>query len=258
MPELPDLTVFSENLTKRLKGKCVKQLEFYAGERIKISAAELEKAICGSIIENVKRAGKETELVFSNGTKLRVHLMLTGRFAIVKNYGALDWKVITLLFEDGTALVVSDPKGFATIKLNPEENLVPDALDITKSYLKEKLLKKKNSGIKVFLTDQKVVLGIGNAYVDEILWHSRISPKSLAGKIPDSAIDDLIAAIKKVLLDAIEQIKKADPEIIAGELRNFLVVHNSSLKFSPTGHKIIREQIASKTTYYTDEQVLYE
>ncbi len=257
MPELPDLTVFVENLTKRLKGKKVKSVELYPTKNCKGNGAELREALCGYSISEVNRVGKETEFLFSNGAKIHVHLMLSGKFAIVKNAQNIKSKILILEFEDGESLVVFDIQGYASLKLNPEENLVPDALDITSGYFKERMIKKSKSDIKSFLVDPKVVRGIGNAYADEILWHAKVSPKSLVGKIPGQVADVLLNSIRVVLLDAIEQIKKADPEIIAGEIRDFLKVHNHARKFSPTGHEIIREQVNKRTTYYTDEQILY-
>ncbi|MFA7420311.1 MAG: DNA-formamidopyrimidine glycosylase family protein [Melioribacteraceae bacterium] len=257
MPELPDLTVFAENLTKRLKGKTVKSVELYPTRNCRGTIEELEEALRGNSVEEVNRVGKETEFVFSKGTKIHVHLMLSGRFEIVKNAQSIKSKILVIEFEDGDILVVHDYQGMATVKLNPEENFVPDALDVTEDYVKERMFKKFKNDVKTFLTDPKVIRGIGNAYADEILWHARISPKSLVGKIPEEVIDVLVNSIKVVLLDAVTEIKKADPEIIAGEIRDFLKVHNHSKKLSPTGHKIIKELINKRPTYYTEEQILY-
>ena len=105
--------------------------------------------------------------------------------------------------------------------------------------------------------DQSIVRGIGNAYADEILWQAKISPKSAVGKIPDYVIEELLASIKSVLTEAVEEIKKISPKIISGEVRDFLRIHHPDRSESPTGHRIIKQQVASKTTYFTAEQVLY-
>lgn len=257
MPELPDLTVFASNLTKKLKGRKIKSVEFYPPLRPHVTPEELQKSACNNIIEEVNRVGKETEFVLSNGTKLHVHLMLTGVFTIGNDIQNINSKILALTFYDGDSLVVSDPNRLVTMKLNPEPSSVPDALIVTKDYLKERISKKSKMQIKKFLTEPNIIRGIGNAYADEILWSAKISPKSIVGKIPDAVIDDLVKAIPAVLLDAIEQIKSKNPEIISGEIRDFLIVHNRLRRKTPTGHTIIKEQIAAKTTYYTDEQILY-
>lgn len=111
--------------------------------------------------------------------------------------------------------------------------------------------------IKAFLINQKVVKGIGNAYVDEILWHARVSPHSKVGKIPEEVMVGLYNAINIVLKEAIVSIKAIAPDIISGEERSFLQVHNKSKKQTETGFPIIVERIASKTTYFTEEQIFY-
>jgi formamidopyrimidine-DNA glycosylase len=76
-------------------------------------------------------------------------------------------------------------------------------------------------------------------------------------KIPDHVIEDLVISIRSVLTDAIGEIKKRKPETISDEVRGFLRVHNPNRSESPTGHRIMTEQVASRITYFTDEQVLY-
>jgi formamidopyrimidine-DNA glycosylase len=110
---------------------------------------------------------------------------------------------------------------------------------------------------KAFLMDQAIIRGIGNAYADEILWQARISPTSAVGKIPDHLIDNFSTSIRSVLIEAIAEIKRQSPEIISGEVRDFLRAHNSKRSESPTGHRIMKEKKGSQITYFTQEQVLY-
>jgi formamidopyrimidine-DNA glycosylase len=223
-----------------------------------VSPEKLKESISNTTIQKVERSGKEVEFIFSNNNSLLVHLMLNGGFSIVNNSQNIKFKILTLNFSAGNSLVISDPKCLVMLNLNPVPGKVPDALEISAEYLKEKIQEKSRTLVKTFLLDQKIAKGIGNAYADEILWQAKISPLSKVGKLPDKAINDLLNSISNVLLNAIEEIKKINPDIISGEIREFLSVHNFSRKKSPTGHKIIKEQIASKTTYYTDEQILYE
>jgi formamidopyrimidine-DNA glycosylase len=257
MPELPDLTVFSNNLANKLIGKKVHSVEYHNGRNLKVSLVDLQNALLNTFIMVVRRSGKEIEFQFSSCASLFVHLMLSGGFVITRTPEIENFKILTIGFEDGITLVVSDPGGLVSIKLNPPESKVPDALDVDGSYLKKKISQRPKLLAKAFLIDQSIVRGIGNAYADEILWLARISPKSIVGKIPETVIDDLLSSIQTVLTEAIEEIKKINPEIISGEVRDFLSVHNYKRKQSPTGYKIIKEQVATKTTYFTDEQILY-
>jgi formamidopyrimidine-DNA glycosylase len=257
MPELPDLTVFSANLASKLNGQTVKSVEAFNDKRLNVTAAALQDALVGASLKDVQREGKELLFQFSNDSSLLIHLMLSGGFTITETPDPIKFKALTISFENGTTLVASDPKGLLSVKLNHPPSKVPDALDIDVDYLRGKIAKKLKMVAKAFLIDQSIVRGIGNAYADEILWEARISPKSIMGKIPDDRIEALFNSMRTVLIDAVDQIRKINPDIISGEVRDFLKVHNSRRRQCPNGRPIIREQIASKTTYYTDEQVLY-
>jgi formamidopyrimidine-DNA glycosylase len=259
MPELPDLTVFAENLAKAVVGKKIVGAEYHLAKRPNVSPEELCAALASSTIKKVERAGKQVRLTTDKGDAVLVHLMLTGGFVLAtdKELGKIDSPVLTLRFSDGSALAVSDPKGWANVNLNPEPEAVPDALSVSADYLKSKFQKKPKTLIKPFLLDQKLIGGIGNAYSDEILWRARISPKSEVGKLPPEAVAALLEAIPAVLNEATDYLRKHHSDMIAGEFREFLKVHHPSLKQSPTGSRIIKEQIASKKTYYTEEQKLY-
>ena len=111
--------------------------------------------------------------------------------------------------------------------------------------------------VTTFLFDQKVIRGIGNAYADEILWQAKISPFSVSNRIPAAKVRDLLKSIGKVLNNAEKKILKSHPDIIHGEVRDFLDIHHPKKQKSPTGAMIRTTQAASRRTYYTDEQELY-
>jgi len=259
MPELPDLEVFSKNLTKEIAGKKVSKLTVVNNKKLKTPAAKLRKSIEGSKLKKIYREGKELHFQFSNGTVLGLHLMLHGKLNLFEEKNTQKNAIIEILFADGTGLALSDYQGMATPTLNPEVKSSPDALakGVDYKFLKEQASKKRTN-IKNLLMDQNIVRGIGNAYADEILWDAGISPLSIANKIPDAKLKALAKSIKSVLRDAEKQILKKNPDIISGEVRDFLKIHNSKKKESPTGGKIKSQMLNSRITYYTDEQELYE
>lgn len=256
MPELPDLAVFSENLQARLQGKTVHAVECQRPIRLNTSPEQLRNALCNTSIVSVRREGKEIAFVFYNQATLFVHLMQAGKFHITSDPAAVSFRSLALGLGDNS-LVVSDYRGQVTIKLNPSPSSVPDALEVDGTYLRRKISERRRKEVKAFLIDQSILRGIGNAYVDEILWQARIAPRSIVGKIPDHVIEDLLISIRSVLIDAIENIKKEKPETISEEVRSFLRVHNPKRSESPTGHRIMTKKVASRITYFTQEQVLY-
>ncbi|MGI8951190.1 MAG: DNA-formamidopyrimidine glycosylase family protein [Chitinophagaceae bacterium] len=258
MPELPDLQVFSQNLNKKLAGKTLKKITVKNDKKLNVSETELKKNLEGKKLKEICRAGKELHFVFENGEILGLHLMLHGQLFLFENKNENKYTIIELLFDNNTGLALTDFQAMATPTLNPEKKDAPDALSkqINYDFLKEQLQKAKGN-IKTFLLDQHKIRGIGNAYTDEILWNAKISPFSVCNKITDEKIKALAKSIKKVLEDAEKQIKKTHPEIISGEVRDFLDIHNAKKKKSPTGATIHQKPINSRKTYYTDEQELF-
>ena len=255
MPELPDLEVFSHNLNKQFTGKKLQQVKVVVSKKLKVTPAKLKKSLEGAVLKKVYREGKEIHFSFSNGNVLGWHLMLRGGMNVFKSKNDQKYPIMEMLFSNGAGLALSDYQKAATPTLNPEEKEAPDALskEMNFSYLKTLLAKKKTT-IKKLLLDQAFIRGIGNAYADEILWKAGISPLSISNKIPEIKIRALSKAIPAVLNAAIKQIRKKNPDIISGEVRDFLKIHNSKRQQSPTGGKIVSKMLNGRITYYTSEQ----
>ncbi|MBW8685062.1 DNA-formamidopyrimidine glycosylase family protein [Chitinophaga rhizophila] len=259
MPELPDLQVFSHNLDKQLSGKKVTQVQLKNAKKAKQSAAAFKKALEGNKLKEVYREGKELRFRFKDDVILGMHLMLHGKLFYYEAENPNKHTILELLFDDNSGLALTDYQGMAVASLNPEETGVPDALsdEMTADFLKETLAKKKTI-IKKLLLDQHIIRGIGNAYADEILWVAGISPFSVSNKIPAAKVKALHKAIHKVLKDAEKNIRKAHPDIIAGEVRDFLKIHSPKQTLSPTGATIEQQALNGRKTYYTAEQELFE
>lgn len=258
MPELPDLQVFSGNLNRMLKGKKLDNVKLNLSPNANVSASVLKNTLVGQTVKKVHREGKELHFQFSKDDVLGLHLMLHGAMTITETNEVVKHAVLELMFYNDKKLMLTDWQRAAKIRLNPEESDVPDALSKKVNFEFLKTALQKRTTIKNFLLDQKIVRGIGNAYADEILWDAGISPFSICKAIPDKAIKKLAHSIHKILVDAEKKIKKADPQRITGELRDFLVIHTSKKKTSPTNAPIKYEMVSSRKTYYTDEQELFE
>jgi formamidopyrimidine-DNA glycosylase len=102
--------------------------------------------------------------------------------------------------------------------------LGPDALELTRDALAERLAG-RTERIKTLLTDQAVIAGIGNAYSDEILHTARLSPYAVAGRLRPEQVDDLYAALRSVLTDAVERSVGQGAARLKGEKRSGLRVH---------------------------------
>ena len=257
MPELPDLQVFSRNLTKSLKGKKLERISIGRPRNLKSSEKELADALVGHELTRVVRSGKELHLEFKGGHVLGLHLMLHGQLILAGDDREQKFLIIALTFDGRHTLSLTDFQRAATPTLDPKPDSTQDALDVDAAYL-EKTFAKTRTPVKTVLMDQKVLRGIGNAFADEILWDARISPFSPANKIPQANIAILVKSIKKVLHHAETEIQKNNPDSISGEYRDFMEVHNSRKTETSTGAAIKHDVISSRKTYYTDEQELFQ
>ena len=262
MPELPDLEVFKNNIYKKLTSKRLVDVNIFNHNKVTTPLLTLKQQLSGRELATINRFGKELLFDFTENQIIAVHLMLNGKVSIVTDPFAVEnikFKIFALTFENET-IVFSDMGGLCTVKYNPISDGVPDVFgaDFTVEYFLDIARKKARMNIKAFLINQQIAKGIGNAYADEILWHARISPHSKVGKIPDPVLYALYHSISVVLKEAIVSIKAIKPDIISGEERSFLKVHIKSKRQTETGYPIKVEKIASKTTYYTDEQILYQ
>ncbi|HVG15302.1 MAG TPA: DNA-formamidopyrimidine glycosylase family protein, partial [Chitinophagaceae bacterium] len=249
--------VFSRNLTKLFGGKTVRKVTISKPSKLKITAQQLTKNIRNQKLKKIYREGKELRFEFANSNLLGIHLMLHGKLVAAKPGEDLPkYMILSIEFDDGESLSLTDYQKAANASLNPEESLVPDALDLTFGYMKNALQKKSN--IKTVLMDQKVIRGIGNAYADEILWDARIAPFSISKALDERTLKRLLQSIRKVLKNGEKQIIKKDPNIIQGEVRDFLKIHNSKMEKSPSGTPILITTIGGRKTYYTKEQIVYE
>lgn len=257
MPEIPDLNIFSANLTKRLVGKSLTAIHILVSRKIKTTEVDFDAALTGQVLTAVKRIGKQLFFEFGQNHILGLHLMLYGSMHWYEGKNENKFTIVELLFSDGTGLAITDWQKSVMLTLDPVISPVPDAMQMPDGYL-QSALKKSAKPIKTVLTDGKTVQGIGNAYVDEILYAAKISPFSKANKIPESNIEILSQAIRGVLTDAENHILSLFPDTITEKERDFLQVHRPKQALTLNGEPILKAELDKRKTYYTGSQQLFE
>ena len=115
--------------------------------------------------------------------------------------------------QDKKKLIYNDVRKFGFLKLlnikNHKNNfhlksLGPEPLSAKFGYKYfTKYIENKNKSIKNILMDQKFVSGLGNIYVNEILYFSKIKPTRNVGNLKNTEIHKLIFYTKKILKKAI-------------------------------------------------------
>jgi formamidopyrimidine-DNA glycosylase len=230
MPELPEVETVRLGLAPAMEGHVLTDVETRRGDLRIPFPQNFVARTKGHKVTAVRRRAKYILADLDSGETLVIHLGMSGRMAVyaegkqrkLGNYvynaapeGAGNGKHDHVVFEtDAPARIVfNDHRRFGLMTLVDTTHLEQSKLfkgmgieplspKFNAAYLAKQLDGKKTP-IKSALLDQRVVAGLGNIYVCEALFRSGISPKRLAGAVQKERIPPLVAAIKKVLKDAI-------------------------------------------------------
>ena len=141
--------------------------------------------------------------------------------------------------------LVSDPQQVPGIA-----RLGPDALALSADEFAE-LLAGHSERIKTLLVDQQFVAGVGNAYSDEILHTAKISPYAVSGRLRPDQVEELYAALRSVLTDAVARSVGQGAAKLKGEKRSGLRVHARTGLPCPVCGDTVREvSFADKSLQY--------
>jgi formamidopyrimidine-DNA glycosylase len=215
MPELPEVETTCRGLAKQLVGRTLTGCTIRrAGLRIAFPA-RLAEAVSGQQVVAITRRAKYIVIELGNDQALLLHLGMSGRLLVQFDaaYDPLKHDHLVLDF-DGGRVVFNDPRRFGLCDLVPVAELPQHRLlknlgieplgkELTADWLWQKLRAKKTS-IKAALLDQRLIVGIGNIYACEALFHAGIKPTKRADQCTRAQIDKLVPAIKQVLTAAIK------------------------------------------------------
>jgi endonuclease-8 len=165
------------------------RLQVLVGERIAAEspsprgqATGVARAVDGRVLERAEAVGKNLLLRFDGGVVVRSHLRMTGRWSVQRlsdQRCARGRPWLVLRGGDWEATQWNGP--VLTLDATPIRILGPDVLGShtsVDSVVRD--LRRCDQGRLVgeVLVDQRVVAGIGNMWVAEMLWRARISPWS--------------------------------------------------------------------------------
>lgn len=139
-------------------------------------------------------------------------------------------------FKSGSWLIFNDPRRFGFIDFIPKQEILhhksfsslgpePLSLEFNARYLQQQL-KRKTINIKTAMMDNKIVVGIGNIYINESLFLAGISPLRPSCELNLKEIEKLILAVRKTLEIAIEMggSSISDYRNAEGEFGNFQTI----------------------------------
>ena len=216
MPEMPEVETVRRTLLPLIKGKTIKEVTVWYPKIITGDAKEFKKQLAGKRIETIDRYAKYLLIRLSGHLTVVSHLRMEGKYRLVKVNTKKDkHDHVQIVFNDNSALRYNDVRKFGRMQLittgtEKESTGIgklgaePNSQAFTVSYLQKGLARKKKN-IKNTLLDQSVVAGLGNIYVDEVLWETKIHPLSMANSIPAKKVAELHDNINSLIELAIAE-----------------------------------------------------
>ncbi len=227
MPELPEVEVVKRSLEKKILNLKVKRVRIndfnlrYKVDKYRIALLK------GKKIKKIERRSKFLIFEISSNLIMLIHLGMTGKFFFINRakkkfktsfYYNLDKNEkhdrIIFYLQNNQKLIYNDVRKFGFIKLYKSKeyknishlkNLGPEPLSKywNLKYFQKYILN-RNRNIKSILMDQKFISGLGNIYVNEILFLSRIMPYRKIKTLKNFEIINIVKNTKKVLKNSIK------------------------------------------------------
>ncbi|MCD4690293.1 Fpg/Nei family DNA glycosylase [bacterium] len=208
MPELPEIMSRAREMKRALVGKTITGIEVIQPKCLNMRPATLRKRLIGAVILDVTHHGKWIFARTSQG-HLLLNLGMGGDLLLTTRKKLPEKYQFVFDFDDGKCMSVRfwwfgyvhyAPKG----KLDKHEmtaKLGPDVLKVSREEFRE-IARGRRGAVKSFLLNQKNVAGIGNAFVQDILFLARLHPLTTLNTLNDDEIDRLWQAIRDGLLPA--------------------------------------------------------
>lgn len=212
MPELPEVETTRRGLEPAVVGERIEAVTVrHRGLRWPLPTG-FEAALRGRRIRSTSRRAKYL-LIDADGLILLVHLGMSGSLRVVpaeQPPGKHDH--VDLRLGSGVAVRFNDPRRFGSMHLIEGDpgahpllrHLGPEPLgpDFTADYL-HAASRRRRVALKPFLMNAAVVVGVGNIYASEALFHAGLNPRRAAGRLTRDEAARLVAAIRRVLSAAI-------------------------------------------------------
>jgi formamidopyrimidine-DNA glycosylase len=233
MPELPEVETVRRGLQPAMEGSIIVKAEARRKDLRFPFQKDFIARLEGQTVTGLGRRAKYLMADLTSGDVLLMHLGMSGSFRVL-NGGAngtpgqfhhprSDDRAhdhVVFHMSSGAAVVFNDPRRFGYMKIIARsafedepllKGLGPEPLgnEFDAAMLARACADKKTS-LKAALLDQRVVAGLGNIYVCEVLFRAHLSPKRLASTLatrkgePADHAGRVVNAIHSVLNQAIK------------------------------------------------------
>lgn len=214
MPELPEVETVKKVLIPIVKDKIILKIDVLRNGQIEGNVNEFISNLQGQRFLSLSRIGKYLIFHLTNELVIISHLRMEGKYyELEEKEPNSKYARVVFHLDNGHKLCYDDSRCFGILKLSNEQSYLkeemiaklgpePFVIDDVKPILKK--VKNIKKPIKTTLLDQTLMTGLGNIYVDETLFASKIHPLTPANKIKESQWISIVDNAKKILSLAIE------------------------------------------------------
>lgn len=214
LPELPEITVIARQMNREISGKRIANFESRQPKNLNIPVNAFTKTAKGKAVNGVASRGKWIFMKLDPSYYMLINLGMNADLLYFRSKQKLPEKYqFILTFEDGSGFTITF-QWFGYIHLVSEHELnkhkmtanlgiSPIETDFTFRVFEE-LLSNRKMAVKNFLLDQKNVAGIGNVYVQDILFEAKLHPNRKVSSLTGKEKRGLFEAIRSVLNRSIQ------------------------------------------------------
>lgn len=255
MPELPEVETVKRVLLPIVKGRTFKGVEVFRKTIVNNLEDEFISFIVNETVLDMSRIGKFLIFHLTNEKVLISHLRMEGKYIeLLENEDNTKYARVVFHLDNEHKLCYDDSRSFGRMimsnekdylnekeiaKLGPEPFVVNDVKPLLEKA------KRISLPIKSALLSQELITGLGNIYVDEVLFASKIHPLTPAKLITKNEWEKIITESKRILTEAIaaggSTIKSYHPgKDINGEFQTRLLAYGRNGQKCVSCHAFMR------------------
>ena len=219
MPELPEVETVRRGLARWVVGRRISGVDVRHPRAIRRhlpGSADFAATLAGRRVVAANRRGKYLWLPLDSGDALLAHLGMSGQLLVVDaaTPPGPHLRVAMDFDDDGPQLRFVDQRTFGGLSVSTAGAVIPSEIDhIGLDPLDDdfdddafhRALRRRQTGLKRALLDQRLISGVGNIYADEGLWRAKLhyARGTDSMRRPDTA--RLLDGVRSVMTSALDQ-----------------------------------------------------
>ena len=264
--ELPEVLKVSKQMKDKLMGKKITDvvLTEHSKSLIKQGMSNLDTRqndILNTPIKKITPKGKWIFLEFQNDNFLMFGEII-GKFSYLEKGDSLPQKFhVSFQFDDGSNMTFqSSLYAFLTVATKDEKKIhryagnigpSPNEIEFTSGYFNQILSQNEKKPIKAALNVQDQISGLGNVYINDILFEASIHPKRKVSDINQIERNNIYDSIIKITTSAVQLGGSVDEFDLYGNPGDYIRIMGKSTSLCRRcGEKVVKENILGSSSYY--------